>query len=96
MDRSVLSLLAANGARLTTVPEGTALVSLLRQVARASAAADASYAAWVKDLEATGCYSAPTNDLYYQRATHESVTAATALKRVDALWATVGGRPTSA
>jgi hypothetical protein len=96
MDRTVLSLLAANGARLTTVADSTALVSLLGQVARASAAADASYALWVKDLEATGCYSAPTNDLYYQKAERESTTAESALKRVDALWDQAGGRPTAA
>ena len=39
------------------------------------ARAAAAYGDWLEDLQATGCYSAPTNDIHYREATAAARTA---------------------
>ena len=67
-DRAVLSTLGAGKARLASWSVASALLGRVAQVAEDSLAAEGDYASWLADLEATGCYSAPRNDLYYRRA----------------------------
>ena len=67
-DRAVLSTLNAGKARLASWSVASALLGRVAQVAEDSLAAEGDYASWLADLEATGCYSAPRNNLYYRRA----------------------------
>ena len=45
-----------------------------------------------EDLQATGCYGAPTNDIHYRAATEASLPASVAKDRVVATWAGVASR----
>ena len=54
----------------------------LGQATAASLKVDEDYAAWLVDLQATGCFSAPTNDLHYVAAT-EAAPAAAQLTRAS-------------
>jgi len=93
--RSVAAFVRADQVRLAAMPEGQVLVGLLGRVAQASVSADVSFESWIQDLQATGCYSAPTNDLHYIAALrasargavlHADLTAAVARERVATLW----------
>lgn len=55
-------------ARLALLPDGDALAGQLQRELTASLAADAAYQGWLDDLQATGCYSAPKNDVHYNEA----------------------------
>jgi hypothetical protein len=54
--------------------------------------ADQGYEAWLEDLQATGCYGAPTNDIHYHAATAASMAASVAKQRVVLIWAGVASR----
>jgi hypothetical protein len=66
--QSVLALLGADRVALATMPKGRPLMGDLSEVVQLSEDADTAYAGWLRDLEATGCYSAPRNDLHYEEA----------------------------
>jgi hypothetical protein len=90
--RYVLEGVRADRAALARLPAGRALSSDLQQVAGASVRADAAYHAWLEDLQATGCYSAPTNDLHYRAATAASLAAGRAQEPLAAGWADIASR----
>jgi hypothetical protein len=89
MSRSVVSLAASVRVRLLAMPGGEALVALLDGAAEDSVAADIGYKSWVKDLQATGCYSAPTNDLHYIQAQKASAAGVLAQRQLTALRASL-------
>jgi hypothetical protein len=62
------------------------------QATDASVQADAGYRAWLEDLQATGCYSAPTNDVHYRAATAASLVAGQAEEELAAGWAGIASR----
>jgi hypothetical protein len=79
-------------AALSTMPSGRALSADLVQATDASVQADAGYRAWLEDLQATGCYSAPTNDVHYRAATAASLVAGQAEEELAAGWAGIASR----
>ena len=91
METAIPALLLADQRRLSSLPQAKSLLALLGQVSRASAQVDRSYRAWLQDLQATGCYSAPTNDVHYLEAERDSATAAAAGRRLSAAWDSVAG-----
>jgi len=86
MSESVVALLRADRRRLLALSHGRALVSLVREVAGWSVTADAGYQAWLQDLQATGCYSAPTNDLHYLQAQQAAAREGVAARELSAIW----------
>jgi len=91
-DRSVLVSLGARRGSLAALPGGAALADDLGQVAGESAQADADYRAWLLDLEATGCYGAPTNDIHYREASQVSLAASAAERHLADGWAPLARR----
>ena len=71
----VLVGVKADQVALARMPEGRARsaeavrAAGLARSAESSGRAAGAYAAWLEDLQATGCYSAPTNDIHYREAT---------------------------
>ncbi|HXW81815.1 MAG TPA: hypothetical protein VEJ84_20085, partial [Acidimicrobiales bacterium] len=57
------------------------------RAATASLQAEQGYTAWVDDLQATGCYCAPTNDVHYLGAQAAQAMAASAQGQLAAMWA---------
>ncbi|MGP8209388.1 MAG: hypothetical protein ACLQVK_25570 [Acidimicrobiales bacterium] len=90
--RHVLQGVRADQAALTSMPAGRELSADLVRATDASVQADAGYRAWLEDLQATGCYSAPTNDVHYQAATAASLVARQAQERLAAGWAVIASR----
>jgi len=82
----VAATLAGDRARMLALRHGPALSTLLAQAARSSALADADLAMWVQDLDATGCYSAPTNNLHYQQAQLQLQVASSAQGQLESDW----------
>jgi hypothetical protein len=76
LSRGVLKLVTALAGRFDKLRGGGRLEALLRQFANSSLAASIGYEKWLEDLEATGCYSAPTNDVHFYQAQRASATAA--------------------
>jgi hypothetical protein len=91
-DRAVLSSLEAGRARLSTWPAAAPLLGQVARVARASLAVEGDYRAWVSDLEATGCFSAPRNDLNYERARLATSSQSSATGQLARLWAPLARR----
>jgi hypothetical protein len=89
MQLSVLADLGTYGARLAPMRDSALLERDLGDVAHAWALADQSYGSWLADLQATGCYGAPTNDAHYVAAGRESAAAAPAKAQLAATWARV-------
>ncbi len=58
----------ADQAALSKMPDGRVLAADLVRAARSSVQAAGAYRDWLEDLQATGCYSAPTNDIHYREA----------------------------
>jgi hypothetical protein len=92
MRRSVLNGIASHRRQLLAMNGGPSLVSDLDDATRASLSADQGYEAWLEDLQATGCYGAPTNDIHYHAATAASLAASVAKQRVVLIWAGVASR----
>jgi hypothetical protein len=92
MRRSVLDGIASNRQRLLAMNGGPSLVSDLGEATSASLSADQGYEEWLGDLQATGCYGAPTNDIHYRAASEASAAASVAKERVVAIWAGVASR----
>jgi hypothetical protein len=92
MRRSVLNGIASDRQRLLAMKGGPSLVNNLDDATSASLSADQGYEAWLEDLQATGCYGAPTNDIHYRAATEASLPASVAKERVVAIWAGVASR----
>jgi hypothetical protein len=92
MRRSVLNGIASDRQRLLAINGGPSLVNDLDEATSASLAADQGYEAWLEDLQATGCYGAPTNDIHYRSATEASLAASVAKERVVGIWARVASR----
>lgn len=74
--RQVLAGAQADQELLSKMPGGPGLSTDLLGATGASARAATAYGDWLEDLQATGCYSAPTNDLHYREATAAALTAA--------------------
>jgi hypothetical protein len=90
--RSVLTGIASYGQRLLKMNGGMSLVGDLDDATGASLLADQGYEAWLEDLQATGCYGAPTNDIHYRAASEASLAASVAEDRVVGIWAGVASR----
>ena len=88
--QSVLRALAADRVQLLAMADGAQLVSDLSAATMADLAVDQDYQAWLQDLQATGCYSAPTNDIHYRTAGRDSSAAAGTDERLAQAW-TVSG-----
>jgi len=82
--RQVLARVQADQELLSQMPGGLGLSTDLVGATGASARAATAYGDWLEDLQATGCYSAPTNDLHYREATAAAVGAAVAAARLEA------------
>jgi len=70
-ERAVFSLVRQDAAELSSLPRGPLFVSQLERLSAQASAAAGSYRAWLEDLQVTGCYSAPTNNLDYVVARRE-------------------------
>jgi hypothetical protein len=92
MRRSVLDGIATDRPGLLAMNGGPPLVSDLDDATSASLSADQGYEAWLEDLQATGCYGAPTNDIHYRDATQASAAASVAKEGVVRIWAGVASR----
>lgn len=90
--RSVLSGIAADRRRLLAMDGGQSLVPDLSAATEMSLSADEGYEGWLEDLQATGCYGAPTNDLHYRAASESSLAATAAKHRLVGAWAGVASR----
>jgi len=90
--RSVLAGIASDRQQLLKMNGGPSLVGDLDDASGASLSADQGYEAWLEDLQATGCYGAPTNDIHYRAATEASLAASVAKERVVGIWAGVASR----
>jgi hypothetical protein len=89
---SVLSGIAADRQPLLAMDGGQSLVLDLNAATEASLRADEGYEAWLEDLQATGCYGAPTNDLHYRAASESSLAATAAKQRLVGDWAGVASQ----
>ena len=85
--REVLSVLSAERARLLAWPPGRALYGDLAGVTRLFLAKGADLEAWVSGLQATGCYSAPTNNLFHVRAVQVASAQRAAARLLLVAWA---------
>jgi hypothetical protein len=90
--RSVLAGIASDRQQLLKMNGGPSLIGDLDDASDASLSADQGYEAWLEDLQATGCYGAPTNDVHYRAATEASLAASVAKERVVGIWAGVASR----
>ncbi len=90
--RSVLVDVASDRQQLLKMTGGPSLVGDLDDASGASLLADQGYEAWLEDLQATGCYGAPTNDIHYRAAIQASLAASVAKERVVGIWAGVASR----
>lgn len=93
-DRTVLSTLSASRARLVIWSDGAGakLFGSMETLAGASLIAAGDYKAWLLDLQSTGCYSAPENNLHYERASGASLAEERAAEHLAAVWAPVARR----
>lgn len=89
---SVLRSLSADASLAGRLDDGRALFSELGSVTRASLEADRDYESWLSDLQATGCYGAPTNDVNYEAAASAAGRAIGATAALEATWARVAPR----
>lgn len=85
--QSVLRSLEADRAELLGMPDGPLLVSDLNAATLAELTVDQDDQGWLQDLQATGCYSAPTNDIHYRAAGLDAPAAAGADTRLADAWA---------
>ena len=76
LDISVTSSLAAARGSAMAGADLSVVAGELRRLASASAAVSSDLARWASDRQVAGCYSAPGNDVYFQRA--KAAEAATA------------------
>ncbi|HUC14254.1 MAG TPA: hypothetical protein VMS00_07355 [Acidimicrobiales bacterium] len=90
--RSVLAGIVSDRQQLLKMNGGLPLVGDLDDATGASLLADQGYEAWLEDLQATGCYGAPTNDIHYRAASEASLAASVAKDRVVGIWAGVASR----
>ncbi len=90
--RSVLAGIASDSQQLLKMNGGQSLIGDLDDASGASLSADQGYEAWLEDLQATGCYGAPTNDIHYRAATEASLAASVAKEGVVRIWAGVASR----
>lgn len=86
---SVLRQLSSEAMVARRLPSGPLLFSELGTVTRDSLQADRSYLAWLGDLQATGCYGGPTNDINYRAAAQAATQADEATRQLEATWANV-------
>jgi hypothetical protein len=84
---SVLAQLSSQQDQAAHLPDGDQLFNRLRAVSVASLAADRAYQSWLDDLQATGCYSAPTNNLDYAAAIRAATVASADVQLLETAWA---------
>jgi hypothetical protein len=86
---SVMTSAGADRSLVGALPGGPALLSDLSAATNASIRTDQDYGAWLGDLQATGCYGGPTNDLHYKAGAAASVIAERADQRLADAWAPI-------
>ncbi len=84
---SVLDGTRVDRLSISAIPDGRLLMAELSHATAASLKVDEDYAAWLVDLQATGCFSAPTNDLHYMAATEAAPAATRADQSLAGDWA---------
>jgi len=84
--QGVLAKMAAEKATLLGWPPGRTLYGELASVARLALEKDAQVRAWLVDLQATGCYSAPGNNWFHQQALLAAVGERAASQRLAGTW----------
>ncbi len=89
LDRSLLQEEVSAAAVLGRPPLGPSFGAQLATAVRSALVAEQAYAAWLVDLQGTGCYSAPTNDLHYEQAKAASAASRRAWQRLSSSWAPV-------
>jgi hypothetical protein len=94
--RQVVQDVQADLAVLSKMRAGRALSADLVRATDASIQAGTAYHAWLEDLQATGCYSAPTNDVHYRAATAASLAAGRAQEQMTDLWSKRENSPRAA
>jgi hypothetical protein len=87
--QSVLADLADLGGVAGRLPSGRLLFRELGALSRSALEADRDYESWLQDLEATGCYSGPTNNLDWNAAQAAAGRADRATRRLATTWAEV-------
>jgi hypothetical protein len=87
--QSVLRELGADRAERPTMPDGPALMNDLERATADGLTVDEEDQGWLQDLQATGCYGAPTNDIHYRAAALAAPAAAAAEQRLADAWAKV-------
>jgi hypothetical protein len=90
MRQSVLRSLSADKVELLSIPDGALLVTDLSAATVAELSVEQQDRGWLQDLQATGCYSAPTNDIHYRAAGLDEPAAARADQRLAGAWAEAG------
>jgi hypothetical protein len=88
--KSVLSALSADEGELLALPEGALLVTDLNTATVTGLGVEQEDQGWLQDLQATGCYSAPTNDIHYRAAALDAPAATGAAQRLARAWAEAG------
>jgi hypothetical protein len=90
LDEPVVAVLSAPGSRSRFgFPGAGPLVADLRTVASTAVSVARLDRSWLEDLQATGCYSAPTNDLHYMEAQRASAGAQAAAADLARRWSAV-------
>jgi hypothetical protein len=84
--RSLVSNAEADQRLFATFRGGQAALQDFVQAAEASMSADRDYMAWLGDLQATGCYGGPTNDLNYRAGAAAWSAATRAGERLVSAW----------
>lgn len=92
LDLSVTASLASQRGPAAAGGGLTVVSGELRRLAAASAGASADLAQWASDRQVAGCYSAPGNDVYYQRARAVEQATAPLARDFARRWAQVAVR----
>jgi hypothetical protein len=87
--QSVLRALRADTVEFLALPDGQLLTGDLAVAMKTGLTVDEDDQGWLQDLQATGCYSAPANDIHYRAASVAAMPAAAADRRLTAAWAAV-------
>jgi hypothetical protein len=91
-DRAVLSSLSASKRRLASWPASPTLWGWTATAALASLTVVGYDEAWLSDLQATGCYSDPANNLHYELAAGASAALSRAVSQLAEAWSPLARR----
>jgi hypothetical protein len=85
--QGVLALLSSERAALVEWPPGRVIYGDLASLTRLVLDKGADLEAWLSGLQATGCYSAPANNLFYTRALQAASAERVAARQLLVDWA---------